>query len=97
MLSDISMFITHLHNVMQTRNVNNDVILFGAGTGGTLAAWARKKFPHLVDFAWSSSGIFEVALSSFRNEIFLSVIFFLYIFFYVFRSSGHVGICYCVC
>lgn len=66
MLADISMFIRHLHVTMQTLYLDNDVILYGAGTGGTLAAWARKKFPHLVDGAWSSSGIFEIALSSFR-------------------------------
>lgn len=67
MLADISTFIAHLHESMDTRYMNNDVFLFGAGTGGTLAAWARKKFPHLVDAAWSSSGIFEIALSSFST------------------------------
>lgn len=35
------------------------VILWGSGFGATLATWTRKKFSHLVDGVWSSSGIYE--------------------------------------
>lgn len=35
------------------------VILWGSGFGATLATWTKKKFSHLVNGVWSSSGIFE--------------------------------------
>lgn len=38
------------------------IILCGSGFGGTLAAWARQKYPHLVYGVWSSSGIFHRVL-----------------------------------
>lgn len=63
MLADIATFITFLHQEYQTET-RNDVILYGRGYGGTVAVWARKKLPHLVDGAWSSSGIFEISLAS---------------------------------
>lgn len=34
------------------------VIVFGSRIGGTVAVLARKKFPHIVDGAWSTSGLF---------------------------------------
>lgn len=35
------------------------VILWGSGYGATLATYARLRYPHLVDAAWASSGVFE--------------------------------------
>lgn len=35
------------------------VILWGSGFGATLATWTKKKFSHLVNGVWSSSGIYE--------------------------------------
>lgn len=63
MLADISTFIAYLHQVYQDGNYN-DVVLFGSGYGGTMAVWARKKLPHLVKGAWSSSGVFQINLAS---------------------------------
>lgn len=34
---------------------NSRVILFGRGNGGSLALWARQKYPNLVDGVWASS------------------------------------------
>lgn len=63
MLGDIATFITYLHQQFPTDD-RNDVILYGKGYGGTIAVWARKKLPHLIDGAWSSSGVFQIALAS---------------------------------
>jgi serine protease 16 len=41
------------------------VILYGSGFGGVLSVWARSRFPHLIDAAWSSSGYLRPELSSF--------------------------------
>lgn len=56
-LADIS----HLVHSIRTeyRAPQARIILCGSGFGGTLAAWSRQKFPHLIYAAWSSSGIFE--------------------------------------
>jgi len=61
-LADLAQFITAiqlLHDVY-----GSNVIVYGSGYGGTLATWARKKFPHLIHGAWSSSGIFELVVAS---------------------------------
>ena len=50
------------------------VILFGSGYGATLAAWTRKKYPHLVDGIWSSSGIFF--LEDYAESISFNLLFF---------------------
>lgn len=63
MLGDIATFIAYLRQEFATET-RNDVILYGRGYGGTIAVWARKKLPHLVDGAWSSSGVFEIGLAS---------------------------------
>lgn len=39
---------------------NSRIILWGTGYGGSAAAFARKRYPHLIDAAWSTSGIFEI-------------------------------------
>lgn len=43
------------------------IILWGSGYGATIAAWTRKKYPHLVDGVWSSSGIFQIDSGSLRK------------------------------
>ncbi|XP_037038170.1 putative serine protease F56F10.1 [Bradysia coprophila] len=61
-LADVAQFVNYItlfHDVY-----GSDVIIYGAGYGGTLATWARKKFPHIVDAAWSSSGIYELIVAS---------------------------------
>lgn len=35
---------------------NPKVGLWGVSHGGSLAIWAKRKYPHLIDAAWSSSG-----------------------------------------
>jgi hypothetical protein len=52
-VEDIGVFIATL------RPPNCRVLLVGGFFAGTLAAYARVKFPHLVDFAWSSSSLFD--------------------------------------
>lgn len=41
------------------------IILYGSGFGGVLSAWARSRYPHLIDAAWSSSGYVVPQLSSY--------------------------------
>lgn len=55
-------FIRALH--LDHHSESSAVILWGSGHGASIATWARKKYPHLVDGAWSSSGIFEIAIAS---------------------------------
>lgn len=40
-------------------NSNGRVIVFGVGYGASLATFARKKFPHLVDAVFASSPLFR--------------------------------------
>lgn len=56
-LADIAALITSLRVTYKLPNAR--VILTGAGYGGTLAALARQKYPHLVYGVWSSSGLYE--------------------------------------
>lgn len=57
-LSDIATFITVIRAAHAGNN--NRIVLWGSGYGGTVAAFARKRYPHLVDAVWSTSGIFEI-------------------------------------
>lgn len=41
------------------------VVLWGSGFGGVLSVWARSRYPHLIDAAWSSSGHVQPELASF--------------------------------
>lgn len=47
-LADIATFI---HFLQSNPEIGSDVkvILWGSGYGGTMATWARKRYPHLVD------------------------------------------------
>ena len=47
------------------------IIVYGERIGGTVAVLGRKKFPHLIDAAWSSSSIFRTTVfdQSYYNSI----------------------------
>lgn len=64
-LHDVAAFIETIHI---QHHSESRVILWGSGYGATLATWARKKYPHLIDGTWSSSGVFEIDLASLSNE-----------------------------
>lgn len=66
-LHDVAAFIESIRT--QHNSITSRVILWGSGYGATLATWARKKYPHLIDGAWSSSGVFEIDLASLSNNI----------------------------
>jgi hypothetical protein len=53
-LADIARFIAH-YKENNYGAENSRVVLWGRGFGGSLAIWARQKYPHLVDGAWGSS------------------------------------------
>lgn len=55
-LSDLAVLITTVRRDLRT---NGRVILWGATYGASLAAMARKKFPHLVDGVFASSALFR--------------------------------------
>lgn len=53
-LADLAQFIGFLKANYYGAS-NSKVILFGRGYGGSLALWARQKYPNLVDGVWASS------------------------------------------
>ncbi|XP_052890395.1 putative serine protease K12H4.7 [Anopheles moucheti] len=53
-LLDLIEWIDHLRREV-VRNPNAKVILHGRGYGGTIAIWARQRFPSLIDGAWGSA------------------------------------------
>lgn len=53
-LADLAHFIEH-KKATTSGLENSGVILVGASYSGTLATWARLKYPHLVTGAWASS------------------------------------------
>lgn len=61
-LQDLATFIASIRHEHQSPHAK--IIVWGSGYGGTTATWALKKFPHLIEGAWSSSGIFDVQLST---------------------------------
>lgn len=56
--------VAHLINAVRSNFDAPDakVVIFGSRFGGTIAALARKKFPHLIDGVWSSGGVFRAAV-----------------------------------
>lgn len=56
-LADIAFFITTLRRDLD--NTQGRVIVWGTGYGASLATFARKKFPHLVDGVFASSPLFR--------------------------------------
>lgn len=61
-LADIATLIKAVQEMYNSSD--SRVILSGSGYGGTLAAWARQRYPHLIYGVWSSSGIFEFAMDT---------------------------------
>jgi len=62
-LADIAWFVPFFKNKLNDRAKRPlKVFAIGGGYGGALAAWARYKYPHLVDGALSSSGIVNAVL-----------------------------------
>ncbi|XP_037033331.1 putative serine protease K12H4.7 [Bradysia coprophila] len=80
-LADIATFIRFIRSDPSVSYFTK-VILWGSGYGGSMATWARKKYPGLVDGVWSSSGIFDITLYSFSQYDALESIF---------RNSGSSG------
>ena len=54
-LADFRMFVSNTYKVPTT----SKYISIGGSYPGALSAWFRLKFPHLVDGAWSSSGVVD--------------------------------------
>ncbi|XP_037033398.1 dipeptidyl peptidase 2-like [Bradysia coprophila] len=63
-LADIAMFIRFIREYVGYDDYST-VILFGSGYGGSLAIWAKKRYPTLVTAGYASSGIVSLALYSF--------------------------------
>lgn len=62
-LEDLATFVEHLHSHSHFSDAA-PVIVWGSGYGASTATWARKKFPHLIDAVWSSSGVFDVPVAT---------------------------------
>ncbi|KAG5671034.1 hypothetical protein PVAND_001252 [Polypedilum vanderplanki] len=60
-LADVARFIAHLKENRPGAE-NSRVILWGRGYGGSLAIWARQKYPHLIDGAWGSSAVLDATV-----------------------------------
>lgn len=61
--ADIVQFVAFVkENYYQT--ATSRVILWGRGYGGTLAIWARQKYPNLIDGAWGSSAPLNAILEN---------------------------------
>lgn len=57
MLGDVAHLVA---KVRQDYNATNArIIVWGTRLGATTAALARKKFPHLIQGVWASSGLFR--------------------------------------
>lgn len=57
-LADLAQFITFIR-ANYFGAANSPVILWGLGYGGSLAVWARQKYPQLVDGVWASSAYLD--------------------------------------
>lgn len=56
-IGDISSFVRFIREYLGN-NEYSAVILWGSGFGGSLAVWARKRFPTIINAAYASSGYF---------------------------------------
>lgn len=82
MLEDIATFINHLQS--ESQDEHNHVILWGSGTGASLATWAKLAYPQLVDATWASSGFHSMLNISTRCEFIDKLEKCLYVFHYRF-------------
>lgn len=57
-LADIAALVI---TVRRDLNAQGPVILWGTGYGGTLASFARKKYPHLIHAVFASSALFRAS------------------------------------
>jgi thymus-specific serine protease len=53
-LADIARFVAHIKEFTFGAE-NSRVVLWGRSYAGSLAIWARQKYPNLIDIAWGSS------------------------------------------
>jgi thymus-specific serine protease len=60
-LADLAQFINFIRGNYYGAQ-SSRVILWGRGYGGSLAVWARQKYPHLVDGVWASSAPINAVL-----------------------------------
>ncbi|KAK9693699.1 Serine carboxypeptidase S28 [Popillia japonica] len=57
-LADLAYFIEYQKETLSGASASK-VVIVGGSYAGTMATWARIKYPHLIDAAWSSSGPLE--------------------------------------
>jgi len=69
-VADIATLVTTLYDHLGKEERTN-VILWGTGYGAALATFARKKYPHLIDAVFASSGTFraEVFDTSYHDSL----------------------------
>lgn len=65
-LADLISFITQVRQHLQVPPFAR-VYVWGKGVGGTLATWARQKYPFAIHASWSSGGIFEPSVFATEN------------------------------
>lgn len=68
-LADTANLVTKVQSDLDAQHAR--VVVWGSRFSATVAALARKKFPHLIHGVWSSSGIFRTASvdTSFYNAV----------------------------
>lgn len=66
-IADIAVFVSEIKRLHLTFGRRNRVVLWGSGYGATLAAWARKRYPHVIDAVWSSSGSYNIESFTFSQ------------------------------
>jgi len=69
-VADVATLVTTLFDHLG-KNDGANVLLWGTGYGATLATFARKKYPHLIDGVFASSGTFraEVFDTSYHDNL----------------------------
>lgn len=65
-LADLAYFIEYQKETLSGASASK-VVIVGGSYAGTMATWARIKYPHLIDAAWSSSGPLEATPDFYRN------------------------------
>lgn len=72
-LADIPNLISKVKEDLNS--TSSRVVVFGSRIGGAVAVLARKRFPHIIDGAWSTSGLFQsvTADTSYYNDISLQL------------------------